>query len=577
MNTIHMKINDFEFPARADATILEASRESYGAKQWDIYIPTLQYLKGVQEEDNSGICVVAVKGVDGLVNASTAKVADGMEAFTRTPEVLSAQSAVVGGILATHDQDCSNCFRTGNCELQSLVYRQMISTNPATAKKKVHPVDTASIIVRDENKCVRCGRCVAVCTNIQGIGAIKMENDRVIPAEGTSLNDTKCVTCGQCIAVCPVGALRERNDTDMIMSAIADPKKYVVIQAAPSVRAGIGEAFEYPVGSETQGKLAAALHALGFDRVFDTTFGADLTIMEEATEFMDRIKNGGVLPMTTSCCPAWIKYCEQEFPELLPNISSCKSPQQMFGAIAKSYFAEKEGIAREDIVVVSAMPCTAKKFELTRDGQAGAGVPDVDYSITSRELGEMIKRAGIRFSALADEKFDSLMGSGSGAGVIFGVTGGVMEAALRTAADWMTGESVSEITYVAVRGLDGVKEATVSICSKDIKVAIVHGLANAKDVMSKVKAGEVSYDFIEVMSCPGGCVNGGGQIQQSSDVRLDLDLRTERASVLYGIDEKSAVRKSHENPEIKAVYTEFLGKPGGKKAHQLLHTTYTAR
>lgn len=573
-----MKINDFEFPARADATILEASREAYGAKQWDIYIPTLQYLKGVQEEDNSGVCVVAVKGVDGLVNASTTKVADGMEVYTRTPEVMAAQTAATAQILATHDQDCANCFRTGNCELQSLVYRQMIPTDPATAKKKVHPIDKSSIIVRDENKCVRCGRCVAACGNIQGIGAIWMVDGKVVPANGAkSLNETKCVNCGQCIAVCPVGALRERDDTDQIMDAIADPKKFVIIQAAPSVRAGIGEAFEYPVGSETQGKLAAALRALGFDRVFDTTFGADMTIMEEAKEFVDRIQNGGVLPMTTSCCPAWVKFCEQEFPDLLPNVSSCESPQQMFGAIAKSYFAEKEGIAKEDIVVVSAMPCTAKKFELTREGQSGAGVPDVDFSITSRELGEMISRAGIRFSALADEEFDSPLGTGSGAGTIFGVTGGVMEAALRTAADWMTGENIAEIKYSAVRGIEGVKEATVSIGGKDVKIAVVHGLANARAVMERVKNGEVDYDFIEVMSCPGGCVNGGGQIQQVSDVRLAVDIRTERASVLYSLDEKAVTRKSHENPDIKTVYQEYLGQPGSEKAHKLLHTTYKAR
>jgi NADP-reducing hydrogenase subunit HndD len=572
-----MKINDFEFPARADATILEASRESYGAKQWDIYVPTLQYLKGIKEVDESGMCVVAVKGVDGLVNASVTRVENGMEAYTRTPEVMAAQGAVVARILTTHDQDCANCFRTGNCELQSLVYRQLIPADPSTARKKVHQIDNSGIVVRDENKCVRCGRCVAACEKIQGVEAIKMIDDRVVPAEGASLNDTKCVSCGQCIAVCPVGALRERDDADRVLAAIADPKKYVVIQVAPSLRAGIGEAFDYPVGSETEGKLAAALRVLGFDRVFDTTFGADLTIMEEAAEFVNRIKNGGVLPMTTSCCPAWVKYCEQEFPELLPNVSSCKSPQQMFGAVVKSYLAEKEGIAKENIVVVSAMPCTAKKFEITRDNEAGTGLPDVDFSITTRELGTVITRSGIRFAALPNEKFDSPLGIGSGAGVIFGVTGGVMEAALRTTADWIAGKNLTKIIYEGVRGIEGVKEATVSIAGKDIKVAIVHGLTNAKAVMCKVRAGEVSYDFIEIMACPGGCVNGGGQPQQVSDVRLAVDLRTERGTVLYSLDERADVRKSHENPEIKAVYNEYLGKPGSEVTHRLLHTTYAAR
>lgn len=581
MNTIRIKINDFEFPARADATILEASRESYGAKQWDIYIPSLHYLKDVQENDKSGVCVVTVKGIEGLVNASTERVQEGMEVYTRTPEVMAAQTAIVNQILEIHDQDCANCFRTANCELQNLVNRQMIITDPATNKKKSLPVDNTAIIVRDSNKCIRCGRCITACTDVQGIGAIKMEGEglsgKVVPATGKSLNDTNCVNCGQCITVCPVGALRERDDTDKIFEAIKDPSKFVVVQVAPSVRAGIGEAFDFPVGSETEGRLAAALRALGFNRVFDTKFSADLTIMEEAKEFIDRVKNGGVLPLATSCCPAWVKYCEHEYPELLPNVSSCKSPQQMFGAVVKSYLAETEGINKADIVVVSAMPCTAKKLELTRVDQSGAGIPDVDYAITNRELSRMIDTAGIKFQSLPTEDFDTPLGIGSGAGIIFGATGGVMEAALRTAADWLTGEEITDLVYTDVRGIAGVKEAAFNIAGQQVSVAVVSGLSNSQKIMEKVKAGEANYDFIEVMACPGGCVNGGGQPQQLAEVSSVTNIRKKRADVLYCIDEKSQTRKSHENPEIIVIYDKYLETPGSEVAHKLLHTTYAAR
>jgi len=581
LETIRIKINDHDLPARVGATILEATRESYAARQFNIKVPTLYYLKDVNETDLSGVCVVEVNGTEGLVNACSTQVAEGMEIYTMTPNVLAARKTAVESILKVHDHDCKNCFRTGHCELQELLRSLHIADDPATAKKKVEPVDESAIIVRDTNKCVRCGRCVAMCSNIQGIDAIAMVGEglagKVGPKNATSLNKTNCVNCGQCIAVCPVGALRERDDTDAIIDAINDPNKFVIIQAAPSVRAGIGEAFSFPVGVNTEGKLAAALRALGFDRVFDTKFSADLTIMEEAKEFIDRVKNGGVLPMATSCCPAWVKYCEQSFPEMLPNVSSCKSPQQMFGAIAKSYLAEREGIDKENIVVVSAMPCTAKKFELTRNNQSGAGVQDVDYSITNRELSRMIERAGIEFTALADETFDEPLGLGSGAGVIFGATGGVMEAALRTAADWLTGESLPEFTYTEVRGIKGIKEASYTIAGKEIKVAVVSGLSNAKELLHNVKSGKAAYDFIEVMACPGGCVNGGGQPQQFAEDRALVDIRAKRAEALYTNDEKSVYRKSHDNPAIKDVYSSYLGEPGSEKAHTLLHTSYKGR
>ena len=576
---VNIFINDKPLLVREDATVLESSREDkYASRQYDIKIPSLYYLKGVQAEDLSGLSVCEIKGIDGLVNASTIRVQEGMEIYTKTPAVINAQKTALSKILELHDLDCKNCHRTGNCELQQLQHHFRMTKDPQNAKIKTVPTDESGIIIRDENKCVRCGRCVAACGNIQGIAAIEMVDGKVILAKGAkSLSETKCVNCGQCIAVCPVGALRERDDTDKIFAAIADPRKFVVIQTAPSTRASVGEYFGYPVGSETEGKLAAALRELGFDRVFDTEFGADLTIMEEASEFIARMKNHEPLPMATSCCPGWVKFCEQEFPELLPNISSCKSPQQMFGAVVKSYFAEKEGITKENIVVVSAMPCTAKKFELSRENQAGTGVSDVDYSITVRELGRMLERAGVQFKSLANEKFDFPLGMGTGAGAIFGATGGVMEAALRTVADWLSGESLDKIVYESVRGVKGVKEATVSIAGKNVKVAAVSGLANAKALMEKVTSGESKYDFIEVMACPGGCVNGGGQPQQVSDTRTVVDIRAERANVLYGLDERAAIRKAHENPEIKELYRAYLDQPGSKKAHELLHTTYAKR
>ncbi len=578
---INITMNGNPVHAREGASVLEASREDkYASKQFDVNILSLNYLKDVQSQDDSGLCIAEIPG-KGIINASTVTVEEGMEIVTDSPEVIRRQKEALKNILDHHDLDCRKCLRTGNCELQEIQHKLRMTKNPAEAKRKLEPVTEDGIIVRDHNKCVRCGRCVAVCKNVQGIGAIKMEGEgmtgKVIPSKGTTLEESGCVNCGQCISVCPVGALRERDDVDKIFELIADPEKYVVVQVAPSVRASIGEVFGYPIGSETKGKLAAAMRALGFDRVFDTVLGADLTIMEEAAELIDRMKHDQKLPMFTSCCPGWISYCENNHKELLEQISTCKSPQQMFGAMVKTYFAEKEGIAKDRIVVVSVMPCTAKKHELTRAEEAAAGVPDVDYSITNRELGRMIDRADISFLALEDEEFDAPLGIGTGAGTIFGATGGVMEAALRTANDWMNGSAQENIDYEEVRGAAGVKEAHYKVGGRDLKVAAVSGLENTEKLLEKMKSGEVSYDFVEVMACPGGCVNGGGQPQQSAEKRTVIDLREERAKSLYRLDQKSSLRKSYENSAIKEIYSNYLNEPGSEKAHAYLHTTYSAK
>lgn len=578
---ITITINGRPVHAREGATVLEASREDkYASRQFDINVLSLNYLKDVQAQDFSGLCIAEISG-KGIVNASTVAVEEGMEITTNPPEVVAMQQKALREILDHHDLDCRNCLRTGNCELQELQHALRTTKKASDAKRKLEPVTEDGILIRDHNKCVRCGRCVAVCGHVQGIGAIRMEGEgmegRVVPSKGASLAESGCVNCGQCISVCPVGALRERDDVDRILALLADPEKYVVIQVAPSVRASIGEMFGYPVGSETKGKLVAALRALGFDRVFDTVFGADLTIMEEASELISRLEHGGKLPMFTSCCPGWVSYCENNHKELLEHISTCKSPQQMFGAMVKTYLSEKEGIAKDRIVVVSAMPCTAKKYELTRPGQDAAGVFDVDYSITNRELGRMIEGADISFLALEDQEFDVPFGIGTGAGTIFGATGGVMEAALRTANDWMNGTSQEAIDFRELRGVAGVKEADYKVGNRTLKVAAVSGLNNTEMLLEKIQSGQASYDFVEVMACPGGCVNGGGQPQQLSEKRTVIDIRENRANTLYHLDERNSVRKSYENSAIKELYSSYLKQPGSDKAHAYLHTTYQAK
>lgn len=577
MEMINLKINGVDVQAPQGSTILEAARLN------SIEIPTLCFLKDINEIGACRICVVEVKGAKTLVTSCVYPINEGMEVWTSTPKVLESRKKTLELLLSNHERKCLSCVRSGKCEFQTLCQEYGVEDEGYyDGERTPSKLDTsAAHMVRDNSKCILCRRCTAVCAKVQGVGVIGANERGFATFVGSQfdmdLADTSCVSCGQCIAVCPTGALYEKDFTKEIFDAIADPKKYVVVETAPAVRAALGEEFGYEIGTDVEGKLAASLRRLGFDKVFDTNFSADLTIMEEANEFLERVNNGGVLPLITSCSPGWIKYCEHYYPEFTPNLSSCKSPQQMFGAIAKSYFAEKEGIAKEDMVVVSVMPCTAKKFETGRDNQAANGVPDVDYAITTRELARMIKRAGIKFDTLPNEEYDLPMGLGTGAAVIFGATGGVMEAALRTAVEKVTGEELKSLDFTDVRGVEGIKEATYSLPGIDVKVAVCSGLANAKKLLDMVKSGEAEYHFIEVMGCPGGCVNGGGQPQQPGSVRNFVDLRAKRAEVLYNIDAKNPIRKSHENPAIIELYDTYLGNPGSHRAHELLHTTYVKR
>lgn len=577
MENITIKINGIEVSAPKGSTILEAARLAH------IEIPTLCYLKEINEIAACRICVVEVKGARSLVASCVYPINEGMEVWTNTPAVLDSRKKTLQLILSNHNRSCLSCTRSGNCELQKLCKELKVDNESLyDGEKTPSEIDTsAAHMVRDNSKCILCRRCSAVCEKVQGVGVIGA-NERgfatfIGSAFDMGLGETSCVSCGQCIAVCPTGALSEKDNTDEVFAAIADPSKHVIVQTAPAVRAALGEAFGLPIGTNVEGKMVAALRRLGFDRVFDTDFSADLTIMEEAHEFIERVQNGGVLPLITSCSPGWIKYCEHYFPDMTENLSSCKSPQQMFGAIAKSYYAEKMGWKPEDIVSVSIMPCTAKKFEIGRDDQAANGVPDVDYSLTTRELARMIERTGMQFLALPDEEYDMPLGMDTGAAVIFGATGGVMEAALRTAVETLTGEELPSVEFTEVRGTQGIKEATYHVAGMDVKVAVASGLKNAKELLENVKSGKANYHFIEIMGCPGGCVNGGGQPQQPGSVRNTVDIRALRAKVLYDIDANAPIRKSHENPAIKELYATYLGEPGSEKAHHLLHTSYVKR
>ena len=485
-------------------------------------------------------------------------------------------------ILSTHDRKCLSCVRSGTCELQQLCKEFGVDDEGRfDGANPVHEYDDSAIhMIRDNGKCILCRRCVAACQaqHISVIGANARGFDTHIgSAFERPLDSVACVSCGQCIVNCPTGAIYEKDDTAKVLEAINDPEKFVVVHTAPSIRVTLGECFGMHIGTNVQGKMVAALRRLGFDKVFDTDFGADLTIVEEANEFLGRVQNGGVLPMITSCSPGWIKYCEHYYPDMLDHLSTCKSPQQMSGAIIKTWYAEKMGIDPKDIVVVGIMPCTAKKFETKRDDQAASGYPDVDYSLTTRELGRMIESAGIYFKHLPDEEFDNPLGDSTGAAVIFGATGGVMEAALRTAVEKLSGEELKSLDFTEVRGTDGIKEASYTVNGMEVKVCVVSGLANANTIMEKVKNGTADYHFIEIMGCPGGCVNGGGQPIQHAVVRNFVDLRARRAAALYEADKDMPLRKSHESEAVKRIYDEFLGEPGSHKAHEVLHTSYVAR
>ena len=515
MENITIKINGIEVSAPKGSTILEAARLAH------IEIPTLCFLKEINEIAACRICVVEVKGAKSLVASCVYPINEGMEVWTNTPKVLDSRKKTLQLILSNHNRSCLSCVRSGNCELQKLCKELKVDDEKLyEGEKTPSEIDTsAAHMIRDNSKCILCRRCSAVCEKVQGIGVIGA-NERgfatfIGSAFDMGLGETSCVSCGQCIAVCPTGALTEKDCTDEVFAAIADPTKHVVVQTAPAVRAALGEAFGLPIGTNVEGKMVAALRRLGFDKVFDTNFGADLTIMEEAHEFLERVKNGGVLPMITSCSPGWIKYCEHYFPDMTENLSSCKSPQQMFGAIVKSYYAEKMGWDPKDIVSVSVMPCTAKKFEIGRDDEAANGVPDVDFSLTTRELARMIERTGMQFLSLPDEEYDMPLGMDTGAAVIFGATGGVMEAALRTAVETLTGEELPSVDFKEVRGTEGIKEATYHVAGMDVKIAVASGLKNAKELLEKVKSGEATYHFIEIMGCPGGCVNTADNLSSS--------------------------------------------------------------
>jgi NADH-quinone oxidoreductase subunit G len=572
LSLVTLNINNKEIQVEEGTTILKA------AKMLGINIPTLCHLNlhdGVENKPGScRVCVVEVEGRRNLAPSCTTLATQGMVVKTNSIKAIKARRTVVELLLSDHPQDCLLCEKNTNCELQKLAADMGINEIKYKGEMSTYNNDSSSYsIVRNLDKCVLCRRCETVCNEIQTVSVLSAMNRGfetvVAPAFGLPMMETNCTFCGQCVSVCPTGALTEVNNTSSVWDALNDKNKVVIVQTAPAIRAALGEEFHMQDSKAVTGKMVAALRGLGFDKVFDTDFAADLTIMEEATELMNRIQNGGRLPMLTSCCPGWVKFFEHEFPDLLDVPSTCKSPQQMFGAIAKTYYAEKMNIKPEDMVVVSVMPCLAKKYEAARPEMNN----DVDIVISTRELAKMIKEAGIVFSELEDEDFDSIMGESTGAGVLFGVTGGVMEAALRTAYEWITGENLDDVEFTMVRGLDSVKEATIKIKDMEVKAAIASGLGNARKLLNNIREGKADYQIIEIMACPGGCIDGGGQ----PFIHGNQDILEKRMNALYEEDKNKPIRKSHKNPEIIKLYEEFLEKPNSHKAHELLHTKYEKR
>lgn len=573
---INLKIDDKEIQVEEGTTILQAARQA------SIDIPTLCFLKDINEIGDCRMCIVQVDGRRGFATSCIQKVEEGMVVKTHSKEVIEARKVILDLILSNHQRDCLTCTRNGNCELQNLAVKFNVTGIEYEGETNKHQIDDLSpSIVRDFNKCILCRRCVSVCKKVQEIGAIDCINrgfNSCISTVGdNSLNDVNCTFCGQCIEACPVGALREKDSIEEAWEKLKDPDTYVIVQTAPAVRVALGEEFGMPIGTNVTGKMVAALKRLGFDKVFDTNTGADFTIMEEGTEFIQRLNENYNLPMITSCSPGWVRYVEANYPENIKYLSSCKSPHEMFGALIKTYYAEKNNIDPEKIYVVSVMPCIAKKYERQRTELKNNGMYDVDCVLTTRELARMIKQANIEFSELENEEFDNPMGEATGAGAIFGVTGGVMEAALRTASEILSGEELEDIDFKQVRGEEGIRRAILKIGERDIKVVVANGLGNAKIIMEEIKSGKADYQFVEIMACPGGCIMGGGQPIKNSKIRATVDVRKKRADAMYTIDEKSRIRKSHENPVLKQIYSEYIGVPGGHKAHELFHTTYSKK